>query len=201
MGWRVFDIVAGLVGLIIFAPIIALCAIATVLDSGLPPFNGSWRLGKHGTPFRCWKIRTLRNDHEAVLARHLATCPEAQKEWERYAKLSHDPRVTRIGGFFRTTSLDEMPQLWNILQGKMAVFGPRPFLCRERTLLGVWADDLAAVLPGVISYYTAHGRSRLPVERRIRLDAKFARRMAKPGVKWHALVRTVRRLIDRKGAV
>ena len=145
--WRLFDIVVSLVGLVIFGPIIVVCAIATVLDSGLPPFNGSWRLGKHGKPFRCWKIRTLRRDHEAILARHLAASPAAQAEWEAYAKLRHDPRATSVGRTLRQSSLDELPQLWNILRGDMSVFGPRAFLVRESEMLGVWRVGLQAVVP------------------------------------------------------
>ena len=200
MAWRLFDIVVSLIGLILFGPAILLCAIATVLDSGLPPFNGTWRLGKHGKRFRCWKIRTLRDDHEAVLARHLAASPVARAEWEAYAKLRHDPRVTPTGRTLRQLSLDELPQLWNILRGDMSVFGPRPFLVRERPVLGVRADDLLTVVPGAISYYTAHGRSRLTVEQRIKLDLKFSHRMHKPKVKWDVLVRTMKRLMDRRGA-
>jgi len=200
MGWRLFDIVVSLIGLLLLWPVILLCAIATVWDSGLPPFNGAWRLGKHGKPFRCWKIRTLRNDHEAVLTRHLAGNQEAQKDWSAYRKLRHDPRCTPLGQKLRTASLDELPNLWCVLRGDMAVFGPRAFLASESDLLGVWRADLLGVRPGLLSFYTAHGRSRLTVEQRVRLDAKFARRMHKPGVKWDVLIRTVKRLMDRRGA-
>ena len=198
--WRVFDIAVSLVGLIVFSPIILLCAIATVLDSGLPTFNGAWRLGKHGTPFRCWKIRTLKAGHEAILESHLAENEAARKEWQTYAKLIEDPRVTHISRSLRRTSLDELPQLWNVLSGDMACFGPRPFLARERHVLGLSAHHLLAVRPGLISAYTAHGRSRLTVEQRVKLDAKFTRRMHKPQVKWDAFIRTVKRLMDRRGA-
>jgi len=200
MAWRLFDIIVSLIGLLLFGPIILVCAIATVLDSGLPPFNGTWRLGKHGKPFRCWKIRTLTIGHEAILEKHLAESEAARKEWHCYAKLIRDPRVTGVGRILRQTSLDELPQLWNVLRGDMAVFGPRPFLEGERVLLGVLAHDLLAVKPGAISYYTAHGRSRLTVDERARLDSKFARRIHKLNVKWYALSRTAWHLLKRTGA-
>ena len=200
MAWRLFDIVVSLIGWVLFGPIILVCAIATVLDSGLPPFNGTWRLGKHGKPFRCWKIRTLTIGHEAILEKHLAESEAARKEWHCYAKLIRDPRVTGVGRILRQTSLDELPQLWNVLRGDMAVFGPRPFLEGERVLLGVLAHDLLAVKPGAISYYTAHGRSRLTVDERARLDSKFARRIHKLNVKWYALSRTAWHLLKRTGA-
>jgi len=200
MGWRLFDIAAATVGLILLGPVIIVCAIATVLDSGLPPFNGSWRLGKHGKPFRCWKIRTLYQDHQAILEAHLAESEAARKEWQTYAKLTRDPRVTRAGKTLRKNSVDELPQLWNILRGDMSVFGPRAFLVRESEMLGVWRVGLQAVVPGVVSYYTAHGRSRLTMEQRVKLDLKFSRRMHKPRVKWDAFIRTVKRLMDRRGA-
>ena len=220
MAWRLFDIVVSLIGLVLFGPIILVCAIATVLDSGLPPFNGTWRLGKHGKPFRCWKIRTLTIGHEAILEKHLAESEAARKEWHCYAKLIRDPRVTGVGRILRQTSLDELPQLWNVLRGDMALFSPPPlffgggrvwggdvvvlgwgfFLEGERVLLGVLAHDLLAVKPGAISYYTAHGRSRLTVDERARLDSKFARRIHKLNVKWYALSRTAWHLLKRTGA-
>ena len=200
MAWRLFDIVVGLVGLILFAPVILLCAVATVLDSGWPPFNGSWRMGKHGRPFRCWKIRTLTIEHEAILEKHLAESEAARREWHSYAKLTNDPRQTRLGRILRRFSADELPQLWNLLRGDLATFGPRAFLVSEGGMLGVWGASLIRVRPGLVSYYTAHGRSRLTVEQRVRLDSKFAKRMGKPQVKWDAFIRTVKRLMDRRGA-
>ena len=200
LGWRVFDIVVALVGLAVSGQTILLMALATMLDSGWPPLNGSWRLGRHGKPFRCWKIRTLKVGHEAILEKHLAENETARHEWATYAKFTHDPRTTRIGHLLRRTSLDEVPQLWNLLRGEMAVWGPRAFLVAEHPVLGVWAHAVLQVKPGFLSYYGAYGRARLTVEERVKLDAKYARRLHKPKVKWTALVRTVGHCLKRTGA-
>ncbi len=200
LGWRLFDTLASLVGFVVFSPVMALCVLATVLDSGWPAFNGSWRLGRFGKQFRCWKIRTMVVDHQGILEDWLKRDGDARQCYFRYRKIPNDPRITRVGRILRKLSVDELPQLWNILRGDMSVFGPRPFLVAERHLLSRWEADILAVKPGVVSYYGAHGRSKLTVQQRVRLDAAFANTMHGLGVKWWALKRTVLHCLRRTGA-
>ncbi len=201
--WRAFDIMIALLGLLVLGPLTGVLALLTLVDSGRPAFNGSWRLGRYGRPFRCWKIRTLRTDHEAVLAAHLQTDEIAWQEWQTYAKfcLSDDPRVTRLGRTLRTLSLDDIgPQCWNLLVGDMAVFGPRAFLVTEAQRLSQHKDTTLSVTPGWVSYYGAYGRGRLTVEQRVRLEARYVRQMHRLRVKWRALVGTVWHCLTRTGA-
>ena len=179
LSWRLFDIAFAAIGLSLFSPVIGLLALATVCDSGRPALDGTWRLGRYGRPFRCWKVRTLSLHHAEILAAHLAAHPAAQAEWQAHAKLVRDPRVTRLGRMLRRLSLDELPQFWSMLVGAMAVFGPRAFAVHEREHLTPWAQDLLAVTPGWIGGYGVYVRTGLTVEQRMRLDAKFARRMHK----------------------
>ena len=199
--WRAFDIMVALFGLLVLGPITALLALLTLADSGRPALNGSWRLGRYGRPFRCWKIRTLRTDHQRILIEHLFQDAAARAEWNRHAKLSNDPRVTRVGRVLRATSLDDIgPQCWNILVGDMAVFGPRAFLISEEGRLAKDREAILSVTPGWVSYYGAYGRARLTVEQRVRLDARFAKTMYNPSVKWRALVGTIWHCLRRTGA-
>ena len=196
---RLFDLAVVLLVLPLALPLLAACLLAVWLMDGRPLLNGSWRLGEHGRPFRCWKVRTLYLDHERILATHLQSNPDSRDEWARFAKLRSDPRVTGTGRILRKISLDELPQLWNVLRGDMAVFGPRPFLECERDLLGVWDVDILHRTPGLFNAYTALGRSELTVEQRVRAEEKFARGMSWRLCVW-AAVRTTVRLLDRRGA-
>lgn len=187
LGWRLFDIAFALGGLLLCKSLIGLFGLLTLLDSGWPMFDGTWRLGRYGRPFRCWKLRTLYLHHAEILAAHLAADSAARAEWQAHAKLVRDPRVTRLGRFLRRTSLDELPQLWSMLVGDMAVFGPRAFAVHERESLGPWADDILVVTPGWIGGYGVYVRTGLTKEERMRLDAKYARRMHKLSVRLWAL--------------
>jgi len=199
--WRGFDITGAVLGFMVLGPLTLLLALLTLLDSGRPAFNGSWRLGRYGRPFRCWKIRTLRVDHERVLIECLFRDAAARAEWNRHAKLTRDPRVTRLGRILRATSLDDIgPQFWNILVGDMAVFGPRAFMVAEGERLSRQKETILSVTPGWVSYYGAYGRARLTVEQRVRLDARFARTMHRLKVKWRALLGTVWHCLKRTGA-
>lgn len=198
--WRAFDITIALLGLLVLGPLTALLALLTLVDSGRPAFNGSWRLGRYGKPFRCWKIRTLRVGHARILVEHLFHDAAARAEWNRHAKLSRDPRVTKLGRVLRATSLDDLgPQCWNILVGDMAFFGPRAFLVSESKRLSRHEETVLSVTPGWVSYYGAYGRATMPVAVRVRLEARFVRRMHRLGVKWHALAGTIYHCIKRTG--
>lgn len=199
-GWRLLDMFVGMVGLLVSMPLMLLFGLITLFDSGWPVLDGTHRLGRHGIPFRCWKVRTLLQNHMEVLVRYLAENPTAQEEWRRYAKLTQDPRWTSFGQWLRRTSLDEMPQFWNILVGDMTIFGPRPFTVSEAERLGRYARIILGVSPGVVCYYGAFGRSDLSFQQRCRLDARYAREIASWRVKWRALVGTIAACLRGKGA-
>jgi lipopolysaccharide/colanic/teichoic acid biosynthesis glycosyltransferase len=132
-GKRLLDVAFVLAGLPVILLVIVAAALAIALDGGRP-FFAQDRLGQGGRVFRLWKLRTMVPDAQEALERHFAENPQARLEWETYQKLRHDPRITHVGGFLRRTSLDELPQLWNVLRGDMSLVGPRPMLPEQYAL-------------------------------------------------------------------
>jgi lipopolysaccharide/colanic/teichoic acid biosynthesis glycosyltransferase len=170
---RATDVVVALLLLPLFVPIIAIIYLIVRLDGGTG-FFGHKRVGAGGQSFKCWKIRTMVPNAEAVLSDYLARHPDAAAEWERDFKLSRDPRVTRIGQFLRETSLDELPQIWNVLSGDMSFVGPRPVVADE---LGKYCNNkwcYLSVKPGVTGLWQISGRNDVSYGERIRLDMHYA---------------------------
>jgi lipopolysaccharide/colanic/teichoic acid biosynthesis glycosyltransferase len=132
-GKRVLDIVLVLLAMPAVLPMVLLCALGVMLDGG-SPFYGQLRVGRGGTQFKMWKLRTMVPDADGELLRHLAENPEARVEWEVKQKLKDDPRITRFGHILRRLSLDELPQLWNVLRGDMSLVGPRPMMPDQQPL-------------------------------------------------------------------
>ncbi len=200
LAWRAFDVAASFLFLVLTWPLTLVLAGLILLSSGRPAFDGSWRLGQYGVPFRCWKLRTLRNDHADILEAHLAANPRARKEWQTYAKLISDPRVTPIGRWLRKSSLDDLlAQPWNILKGDMSLFGPRAFLVSERPKLGRAGERILSVKPGWVSFYGAYGRAGLTFQQRIAFEDGFAQNLRSWRVKWVALKGTVKNCLGQKG--
>ena len=174
-GKRALDLALGL-ALIPFAlPIIGLIAILVRRDDGGAPFFGHTRVGREGAEFRCWKIRTMVPDAETRLAEHLAADPKAAAEWEAEVKLTHDPRITRLGAFLRKTSLDELPQLWNVLKGDMSFVGPRPVPKKELEKYGAFKPSYLAVRPGITGLWQVSGRNEVSYAERVQLDVDYHR--------------------------
>jgi len=170
---RAFDLVAASLLLLLFGPLLLLIAIAVRLDGG-PALFGHRRLGAGGTSFRCWKFRSMVPDAEAVLARTLATDPEARAEWERDFKLRNDPRVTPLGNFLRKSSLDELPQLVNVLKGEMSLVGPRPIVAAEVERYGAAMEEYRACKPGITGLWQVSGRNDVDYAERVELDRRYA---------------------------
>jgi lipopolysaccharide/colanic/teichoic acid biosynthesis glycosyltransferase len=146
------------------------------LDSPGPVLFIQDRLGYKGTDFRCIKFRTMHLQSDELLVNHLAGNPAAADEWYKFAKLrDHDPRVTRVGNFLRRWSLDEFPQLLNVLKGDMSLVGPRPYLPQERDRIG---SDLFTILssrPGMTGFWQVSGRNQLTLDDRVQLEAWYVR--------------------------
>lgn len=132
-GKRVFDICAVLVVLPIILPVILLAWVAAFLHGGTG-FYRQPRVGRHGQVFSCWKIRTMAPGADRKLADFLASNPDAELEWRKTQKLRHDPRIARFGRFLRASSIDELPQFWNVLKGEMSLIGPRPFTVDQKAM-------------------------------------------------------------------
>jgi lipopolysaccharide/colanic/teichoic acid biosynthesis glycosyltransferase len=145
------------------------------LDSPGPIFFACTRVGRGGRLFQAWKFRSMVMNGDDVLAAHFHTNPESKREWEEYEKLRHDPRVTRAGRFLRRSSLDELPQLWNVLRGEMSLVGPRPIGHHEVVRYGSYFDMYTKVEGGVTGLWQVSGRSDTSYAERVVLDTFYVR--------------------------
>ncbi|MHB8881376.1 MAG: undecaprenyl-phosphate galactose phosphotransferase WbaP [Thermodesulfovibrionales bacterium] len=195
-----FDIMISLLLLPLLLLIILVIGVLIRLDSPGPIIFSQERVGKKGTTFRCMKFRSMYLDAEERLAHILKTDPAARKEWEEFFKLRDDPRITRMGKFLRTTSLDELPQIFHVLTGTMSLVGPRPVTREE---IDMYYKDMAelcfSVSPGITGLWQVTGRSNTSYDYRISLDAWYVRN-------WNVwldlviLLKTIRIVIMREGA-
>lgn len=174
LGWpkRALDLTLVLATVPISLPLIAGLAIATRIDGG-PSFFGHTRIGQNGKAFTCWKLRTMVPNAKEKLAEHLRANPEAAAEWARDFKLENDPRVTKLGAFLRKTSLDELPQLWNILRGEMSLVGPRPVTRAEITRYGALRWAYFALRPGLTGIWQVSGRNDVTYDERVEMDVRY----------------------------
>ncbi len=172
---RSLDLGVSVVGLLLLWPLMAALALAVKLDSPGPVFFGSPRLGNTKSTFTAWKFRSMHQDADQQLRALLTSDPAARREYQRFHKLKDDPRLTRVGSFIRRTSLDELPQLVNILMGEMSVVGPRPNLVSEGELFGPALPVVLQVRPGLTGLWQVSGRNRLSVQERVALDLEYAK--------------------------
>ena len=172
-GKRALDLAIVLPSLPIIIPIVLLCALAN-LASRNPVFYTQLRLGQHGRVFRIWKLSTMRPNAEKMLQDLLANDPALAREWETTQKLKDDPRVTRLGDFLRRTSLDEIPQLFNVLKGDMSLLGPRPMMLNQIELYGPTLDIYLSMKPGISGKWQVSERNNVHFRRRAQIDAEYA---------------------------
>ncbi len=170
---RCLDILVAGAVLILALPLLSLLSIAVWLDSPGSVFLGQPRLGRRGRTFRMWKVRTMRPGAEDALEDVFRESPGLRLDWLETQKLIHDPRLTRIGAYLRRSSVDELPQLWNVLLGQMTLVGPRPILPEQRELYGEGFSAYAAVRPGMTGLWQVRGRNLLSFAERARLDAEY----------------------------
>ena len=170
---RIFDIIATICGGILILPIFVMIALLIYLDSPGPIVFGHKRIGQGGKEFSCYKFRSMVPNAQEALEVYLKENPAAREEWERDFKLKDDPRVTRIGKFLRKTSLDELPQLWNVLIGNMSLVGPRPIVRDEIVKYGDYINDFYLVTPGITGVWQVSGRSDTTYEERVLMDSWY----------------------------
>ena len=196
---RIFDITATVIGGILILPVIAIVAILIYLDSPGPIVFGHKRVGQGGKEFSCYKFRSMVPNAQAALEIYLKENPEAREEWERDFKLKDDPRVTKIGKFLRKTSLDELPQLWNVLVGDMSLVGPRPIVRAEVEKYGEYINDFYLVPPGITGVWQVSGRSDTTYEERVLMDSWYVHNWS-VWIDIVYLVKTVLAVLKAKGA-
>ncbi len=173
---RGFDMVASLAALLVLAPLLILIALIVRLSDGGPALFAQTRICAHGRPFKCLKFRTMVTDAEVRLADLLRTDAIAADEWARSRKLTDDPRQTRLGKFLRRSSLDELPQLWNILVGDMSFVGPRPIVPAELERYGLDAIHYLRLRPGLTGPWQIGGRSETSYDERVLADRLYSLR-------------------------
>lgn len=186
--------------LMLMAPMLLIVMVLIWHVDGAPILFGHYRVGKNGRLFRCLKFRSMRRDADQVLAELLENDPEAAREWKSDRKLTHDPRITAVGNFLRRTSLDELPQLLNVIRGDMHLVGPRPVTVAELEKYGSSRWHYVSVKPGMTGLWQVSGRNNTSYEERVALDRRYveSQSMAFDAA---ILLKTVKVVLFREGAV
>ena len=172
-GKRWFDVGFALLALLALSPLFILIALAMRASDKGPIFFRHRRVGNNGVPFDCLKFRTMRQDGDTILETYFRSNADARREWVETRKLKNDPRVTPLGVVLRKTSLDELPQILNILAGEMSVVGPRPVVSDEIALYGADAQHYLATRPGLTGAWQVSGRNDVSYDERVRLDRDY----------------------------
>ncbi|MBS0604084.1 MAG: sugar transferase [Verrucomicrobia bacterium] len=200
---RGFDILFSMTALVLGLPVFAVIALLVKLSSPGPVFYCSLRIGRKGRLFKFWKFRSMHRDADQRLEVMLSSNPALKKEWQKYFKLKNDPRLTRIGSFLRKTSLDELPQFWNVLIGDLSIVGPRPYLPREadviRKILGQQMEKMFSMRPGLTGIWQTSGRSFLTFEERVKLEVDYVDKRSFL-FDLNLIAKTIPTLVFRKGA-
>jgi Undecaprenyl-phosphate galactose phosphotransferase WbaP len=173
---RSCDILLVLISMPVMLPILGIVSAVVLLSSPGPVFYSHRRIRKGGAFFSMWKFRTMCVNSTEVLEEYLARHPEARAEWNETHKLRKDPRITRIGNLLRRYSVDELPQLWNVLMGQMSLVGPRPIVAAEVEKYGDCFDCYCRVKPGLTGLWQVSGRSELSYDARVALDCEYVER-------------------------
>ena len=171
----VFDMVLTIIGTFCISPILLCIALWIYKDSPGPVIFKHMRVGKDGKEFPCYKFRSMCVDAKEKLEELLKNDPQAREEWDRDFKLKHDPRITKSGAFLRKTSLDELPQIFNVLKGEMSLVGPRPIIKEEMKRYGSHIDDYLMVKPGIAGIWQCSGRSDTTYQERVQMDSWYVR--------------------------
>jgi lipopolysaccharide/colanic/teichoic acid biosynthesis glycosyltransferase len=196
---RCCDVVLVLISMPVMLPILVAVSVVVKLSSRGPVFYSHRRIRMGGAFFSMWKFRTMCVNSAEVLEDHLARHPDAHAEWNKTHKLRRDPRITPLGAFLRRYSVDELPQLWNVLMGQMSLVGPRPIVAAEVEKYGDCFDCYCRVKPGLTGIWQVSGRSELSYDERVALDCQYVERwsLSKDFV---ILLRTFSSVVNQDGA-
>lgn len=198
---RFIDICAGVAGMCVLIPLTVILYIVKVMDKDKGPlFFSQDRIGKNGKLFKMYKFRTMVVGADDVLKELLSKDEEARKEYAKNKKLKDDPRVTKIGKFLRSTSLDEFPQFFNVLKGDMSLVGPRPYLPREEDDMGYYYYYITQCKPGITGLWQVSGRSELCFEERLDLDLEYYKEDVGVLSNLGIAAKTVTKTLKREGA-
>lgn len=194
---RVIDVILASVALILLSPLFAIIAIAIKIDSKGPVFFSHKRIGKNGKIIKLYKFRSMVINAEELIK---SFTPEQMREYKENYKLTNDPRITKVGKFLRKTSLDELPQLINIINGDLSIIGPRPLVADELEKYGVNKDKFLSVTPGLTGYWAANGRSNTTYEQRMEMELYYIDNLSlKMDIK--VFFKTILSVLKKEGAI
>ncbi|MFQ6881620.1 sugar transferase [Clostridium sp.] len=194
---KIFDVSISFISLILLSPVFLILAILVKLDSKGSVFYAHKRKGKNRSDIKIYKFRTMYSNSDEIFQ---SFTTEQKEEYYKNFKLDNDPRVTKLGGFLRKTSLDELPQLLNVLKGDLSLIGPRPIVEKEISKYGEYADKFFSVIPGITGYWQANGRSDTSYDERIQMDMYYIdNRSFMMDIK--IILKTVISVIKKEGAV
>ena len=194
---RIIDVIISTIGLIVLSPIFLILAIIIKLDSKGPVFFAHTRYGKDGKKFKMYKFRTMYENAQDMINDFT---PEQMKEWKENFKLQDDPRITKVGKFLRKTSLDELPQIVNIIKGDLSIIGPRPVIEEELEKYGDNKDKFLSVTPGLTGYWQANGRSSITYEQRMEMELYYIDNIS-PKLDVKIFFKTIESVIKKEGAI
>ena len=186
-------------GTLIISPILLVLAILVGIDNKGSVLFAHRRIGRNGREFPCYKFQTMVANADEVLVKYLSENEDARKEWESSFKLTDDPRVTRLGAFLRKTSLDELPQVFNVLKGEMSLVGPRPIVRAEIEKYGENIREYYMVRPGITGMWQTSGRSDTTYEERVAMDTWYVRNWS-VWIDMKYLMKTFSAVLGKKGA-
>ena len=194
---RVIDVILASVALILLSPLFAIIAIAIKIDSKGPVFFAHKRIGKNGKIIKLYKFRSMVINAEELIK---SFTPEQMREYKENYKLTNDPRITKVGKFLRKTSLDELPQLINIINGDLSIIGPRSVVADELEKYGVNKDKFLSVTPGLTGYWAANGRSNTTYEQRMKMELYYIDNLSlKMDIK--VFFKTILSVVKKEGAI
>lgn len=194
---RVLDILLASIGLVALSPVFLLVATMIKINSRGSVFFAHTRIGKDGKKFKMYKFRTMYENAEEMIKDFT---PEQKKEWQENYKLKDDPRITRIGRFLRKTSLDELPQIINIIKGDLSIIGPRPIIDRELEKYGENKQKFLSVTPGLTGYWQANGRSDTTYKQRMKMELYYIDHMS-PKLDAQIFFKTFKTVLKKEGAI
>lgn len=194
---RALDIIIASIGLIVLSPIFLILAILIKIDSKGSVLFAHTRMGKNGEKFKMYKFRTMYENAQEMIKDFT---PEQKKEWEENFKLKNDPRITKIGKFLRKTSLDELPQIINIIKGDLSIIGPRPIIDEELEKYGENKEKFLSITPGLTGYWQANGRSATTYEQRMKMELYYIDHIS-PKLDLQIFFKTISSVLKKEGAI
>lgn len=171
----IFDFTLTAVGTVVISPLLIYVAYRIKKDSPGNIIYVGKRIGKDGELFKCYKFRSMYVNGDEILDRYLTVNPDKKREWQIYHKLKDDPRVTPIGKFIRKNSIDELPQIFNVLKGEMSLIGPRPYLPEERKEMGDYYLEIIKVKPGISGFWQVYGRGKVTFLERLLMECWYVK--------------------------